>query len=311
MTRALAVDAPAKINLFLRVERRRPDGFHDLTTIFHAIDLCDTLEIEVVEGERDGAGGPASLVVEGPSWAREIPVGPGNLVLRADALIRARHAGLPAVRYRLTKRIPAQAGLGGGSADAAAALVGLVAMFGLGETTEELAELAGRLGSDTSFCVRGGCAIGRGRGERLEPVASRLDAFIVLARPPLGIATAAAYAACEPLGPTPPAELAGRVAAIEEGDAEATAAALSNSFDSPCLPGQGVLSALRRHFVDAGMESVALSGSGSALFAFARDADDAERARRAIAAADPTAWTATARLIPHGPVARPVATVTG
>ncbi len=155
------VRAPAKVNLHLGVGPLRPDGYHDLVTVFHAVDLTD----EIVARPADRL----EICVAGEGSA-DLPTDEGNLAWRAAALL-AEHAGVaPRVRLEITKSIPVAGGMAGGSADAAAALVACAALWGTGTPRTVLAELAARLGSDVAFPLFGGTALGTGRGEVLTPV---------------------------------------------------------------------------------------------------------------------------------------------
>jgi 4-diphosphocytidyl-2-C-methyl-D-erythritol kinase len=184
--------APAKLNLYLEVLGKRTDGFHELETLMAPIRLYDRLQWRP-------SGDPAtsmSLRIDPATPAAlqaGVPVDRRNLVRQAAELL-ARDAGVPATgEFILTKRIPSQAGLGGGSSDAAAALVLANAAWGLNYSRSELSRLAAQLGSDVPFFLAGQTAICRGRGERVEPVASfpRLDVVVVV--PPEGVSTAAAF----------------------------------------------------------------------------------------------------------------------
>lgn len=155
----LRVFSPAKINLHLDILRRRPDGFHELSTVFVALDWGDELTLEPAPGSED------VLEAVGP-FAEETPADASNLVLRAATLLRERTGGrVPPVRMRLHKRIPPQSGLGGGSSNAAAALVGLDELFALQTDRETLARIAAELGSDCAFFLDGGTQAATGRGE--------------------------------------------------------------------------------------------------------------------------------------------------
>lgn len=190
--RALTVRCPAKINTVLRVLGRRPDGYHELDTEFVSLALHDTLEIVPAARLSLEVAGDDSVSVE------------DNLVMRAARALEA-HAGraLPA-RLRLVKRIPSAAGLGGGSSDAAAALVGLDRLHGLATTSEELAALALGVGSDVPYFLEGGRQRGRGRGEILTPLPDRPDAAVLLLSPGRPLSTRAVFeehAAGPPEGP--------------------------------------------------------------------------------------------------------------
>jgi 4-diphosphocytidyl-2-C-methyl-D-erythritol kinase len=152
---SLTLRAPAKINLGLEILGRRPDGYHEIRTILQAISLWDELTFEPAD----------ELTLE---CDRDLGPAEGNLVLRAARLLRDSGAASAGARVRLKKAIPVAAGLGGGSADAAATLIGLNRLWGLGLTTEALARLATALGSDAPYFLRGGAQLATGRGERLE-----------------------------------------------------------------------------------------------------------------------------------------------
>jgi 4-diphosphocytidyl-2-C-methyl-D-erythritol kinase len=176
LPRRVEVTARAKLNLGLAVGPGRPDGFHELVTVFQSISLADTLV-----AERTSRGVALAIRHESAALDRgaaagphgDVPPGPANLVVRAAGLA-LEQLGLPGgVRFRLVKRIPTQAGLGGGSADAAAAIAAVLVLHGVRLPRAKRVELGARIGSDVPFALVGGTALGRGRGERLDPL--RLD----------------------------------------------------------------------------------------------------------------------------------------
>jgi 4-diphosphocytidyl-2-C-methyl-D-erythritol kinase len=185
MARVLVLRPPAKINLTLRVGLRLDTGYHEVRTLLQAIGIHDTLSLTPRRG-------PFALAVQGPG----IPADPTNLVWRAaDLLWRA--AGRPGaprdVHVRLEKSIPSAAGLGGGSSDAAAALLGLNAIWELRLPRRELLRLAGQLGSDVPFFLQGGTGLGLGRGDEVYPVDDIARLGVVVIKPSFGVATADAY----------------------------------------------------------------------------------------------------------------------
>jgi len=189
---AIELRAPAKLNLFLEVLGRRPDGYHELRSLFRTVDLYDRLRFERAEG--------ISLTVEG-----DAPADRTNLVWRA-----AEALGVGA-RIRLSKSIPAGAGLGGGSSDAAATLRALNRLYGLGHPAERLREIGGRLGADVPFFLVGGAAWCGGKGELVEPLRPSPPGRYLLVCPPFPTSTAAVYAALDGMpregsGLIPPAE---------------------------------------------------------------------------------------------------------
>lgn len=192
----VVVTAHAKLNLGLRVGPARPDGFHDLVTVFQSVSLADTL---VAERARRGFAlrvrhEEAALRGGQPVAARAtIPAGPGNLVLRA-ARLAAERFGLPGgARFTLVKRIPAGAGMGGGSADAAAALVAMLALHGLRVPLADRLAVGAELGSDVPFALLGGTALGLGRGERLSPLLLARPLRALVAVPDWRVSTADAF----------------------------------------------------------------------------------------------------------------------
>ena len=191
---AVTARVPAKVNLQLSVGPPRADGYHDLVTVFHALALFD--EVTVAPAETD------SVRVSGEG-AASVPLGGDNLAARAvAALTDAVGAGCrdePGLAIEIRKRIPVAAGLAGGSADAAAALVACNELWGTGLSQQELAEVAGRVGSDVAFALLGGTAIGLGRGEQVTPALVSGTYHWVLAFAAEQLSTAAVYAACDRL----------------------------------------------------------------------------------------------------------------
>ena len=177
--------APAKLNLFLQVTGRRPDGFHELQTVFQIIDLCDSLDFEVRDdGLVKRVAGSAAVAPE------------EDLVVRAARLLQRRGAVEHGVRIAVRKRIPLQGGLGGGSSDAATTLVALNELWGTGLGVDELAALGLQLGADVPVFVRGHSAWGEGVGEELVPIDLPQRWFAVI-RPPVAVSTAAVFQAPE------------------------------------------------------------------------------------------------------------------
>lgn len=248
----------AKLNLFLDVTGRRPDGYHELLTVFHEIDLADDLVVEA------GRGAPESIAFAVDPPAPDVPNDTSNLALRAAGLLWSRAGATAALSVRLTKRIPVGGGLGGGSADAAGALRAVNAALGLGMTPDALREVAAQLGSDVPFLVEGGSALARGRGEVMTAVPSRPIDFLLLA-PAFPLATAAVYRAL-PRDLPPPRDPSPTLAALAAGDA----AALGRVAENALLEGARRVDP-RIDVVLAAARSVLgprvhMTGSGSTLF---------------------------------------------
>lgn len=248
------VRAPAKLTLTLRVTGRRPDGYHDLDAL--AVSLSDPADdLEITPG-----AGPSRIEVTGA--ADGVPASQDNLALAA-----ARLAGVPC-RIRLHKRIPAGGGLGGGSADAAAVLRTL----GIRDPA-----LAARLGSDVPFCLHGGPARLRGRGEELEPVALPALPPVVVVHPGFALATPAVYRAWDALGGPAGTPVPAPAALAASGDE------LVNDLEPAAWHLAPQLAALARSLPRPGPTRYLLAGSGSCLWAFATDRDAALRAAAAVA----------------------------
>lgn len=258
---ALSIGAPAKINLTLCIGRRRPDGFHDLESLFQAVGVYDQVTLE---GTDDGE-------IRVTASDARIPCDERNTAFRAARLLRDRHAAGRGVRIHLEKRIPSEAGLGGGSSDAAAVLRGLNRLWALELPAGELAELGAGVGSDVPFFVYGGCALVRGRGEQVEPLAGSAFGWVVLVKPAFGVSTARAYAelAARRAGAPPPdcaPATAAMRAALESGSAAAVGRALVNDLEAPAAAMHPEIEQLKQELLDAGATGALLSGSGSTVF---------------------------------------------
>lgn len=189
MSSALVLEAPAKINLYLEVGQRRPDGFHDVRSVMQTVELCDSVEIEL------SGGSGVRMEVEG-----EAPSGGDNLCVRAVEAFFSRRGRRSGLDIRLTKRIPAAAGLGGGSSDAAAVLRGLSLLFEKAMDRGELLALAASIGSDVPFFLIGGTVLAGGRGDLVFPLVQAPPLPIELANPGIGISTALVYERFDAIG---------------------------------------------------------------------------------------------------------------
>ena len=269
----LTLQVPAKVNLTLIVGARRADGYHDVSTVMQAVGLYDTLMLS-------GGGSGLTMTCTDP----DLPTDGSNLVLRAAALFcQELHLPVPDLHLHLEKCIPSQAGLGGGSSDAAAVLRAMRTLYAPEVSDAELERMAAALGSDVPFFIRGGTALATGRGERLVPLPRLRDGWFVIVKPPEGFSTPVMYRRLDELPPEPPRP-DGMTAALEGGGVRTVAAALYNSFERAVPPVSAVWDiedALRAH----GALAALLSGSGSAVFGLfdredtARDAADVLRAR--------------------------------
>lgn len=257
--RGVTVRAPAKVNLHLSVGPARRDGFHELVTVFLAVSLYD--ELSVRPGE-PGAG--IALTVRGND-ADDVPDDATNLAWRAVGLLAGRVERSPDVVLELTKQIPVAAGLAGGSADAAAALVACDRLWGTGLSRDGLVALAGELGSDVAFCLTGGLALGTGRGERLTPVLAAGVWHLVLAVADGGLSTPAVYAELDRQRAGQPAPLRmpdALINALRCTDLSGVAGLLSNDLEAAAQSLRPNLRRTLREGLDLGAEAGLVSGSG-------------------------------------------------
>jgi 4-diphosphocytidyl-2-C-methyl-D-erythritol kinase len=290
------VRVPAKVNLHLAVGGLRPDGYHEVTTVYHAISIYD--EVSARRGDQ------LTLTMEGEG-AGILPLDESNLVLRAARALAAE-TGVPAqARLHLRKQIPVAGGLAGGSADAAAALVACDALWGTGLSRDELAQIAASVGSDVPFLVHGGTALGTGRGETVSPVLARSSAWHwVIALAEVGLSTPAVYQELDRLrtagrADPPLGAPDGLLGALRQRDPAVLAAALGNDMQVATLSLRPALAATLASGQKAGALAAMVSGSGPTCVFLARDAGHAS----ALAAELVDSDTCRAALTAIGPVA--------
>jgi 4-diphosphocytidyl-2-C-methyl-D-erythritol kinase len=260
---AVVAWAPAKINLFLEVLARRPDGYHEIATLMVAVSLYDTLVCE-----------PATTdMLELTCDNDELSVGPDNLILRAGELLR-KDAGVPhGAGLRLSKRIPMAAGLAGGSTDAAAALAGLNVLWNLGLSKSRLAELASQLGSDVPFFFDTPAAWCTGRGEKVQALEVPRPLWFVLACPNVGLSTAEVYS--KGVVPEAPSDGALIRQALAAGDPQELGRLLHNRLQEAADRIRPELVLVRNRLQMAGPAGCLMSGSGTSCFALCRDEGEA------------------------------------
>ncbi len=268
MSGSLRLRSFAKINLALAVLGKRPDGFHEIRTIFQSIDLHDEIELHR----------SANLHLE----CGDLPgVAPEqNLVWKAAVTLARATGHRGGARIVLRKRIPVGAGLGGGSSNAAATLMGLCRLWDLELGPSELISLAAGLGSDVAFFLQGGTSLGIGRGEEIYPLPSVAPVHLVVVYPGVHISTTEAYAKLR-------LELTSREAASKiQGfcgrlrDGSNYLATIFNDFEASILPAYPVVREVKRFLTDRGAVAAMLSGSGSSVFGFFLDEESALAAAR-------------------------------
>lgn len=269
---SVVASAPAKVNLALAVGAPRPDGFHPLSTVYQAVDVCD----EVRASRSDHPGVTVTLDSAAPSG---IPLDQDNLAVRAAELMR-RHAGISAgVSLAIRKVIPVSGGMAGGSTDAAATLVACDALWELRTPRETLLKLAAELGSDVPFCLVGGTALGTGRGELVSPVLTRGTYHWVFGVSDEGLATPAVYAEFDRLSdPTPAGSLGVSeelMGALVAADAVGLGRALHNDLQAPALSLRPELEGALAMGRECGALGGIVSGSGPTLMFLAADREHA------------------------------------
>jgi 4-diphosphocytidyl-2-C-methyl-D-erythritol kinase len=259
----VVVWAPAKVNLFLEVLAKRPDGYHEIATLMVAIRLYDTLVFR-----------PAQDLTLTCSDA-SLSAGADNLVLKAAKLLQIRTGSKQGAAIRLVKRIPMAAGLAGGSTDAAATLLGLNRLWQVGLSSAELANLSSEIGSDIPFFFRTPAAWCTGRGEIVESVKLPIPLHLVLLCPSFGLATAAVYKNVV----VPPQPITGNTIcdAIAKGDVDYIGELLHNRLQMAAEALEPRVSEFADMLADAKPAGCLMSGSGSTLFALCRSADEADR----------------------------------
>ena len=260
--------APAKLNLFLEVLGKRPDGYHEIESLMVAVDLVDSLTFT------DDPSGEISLQCNEPT----LPKGGDNLVVMAAERLRASAGSLRGARIVLEKAIPAESGLAGGSSDAAATLVALDRLWGLRLPRERLLALAAEIGSDVAFFIHGPAAVCRGRGERVEPVVLKESYHFVLVRPPVGMSTVDVYRRVVP--PREPLPIWPILEAVSQGGNAELGRSLFNRLQPVAEALKPELARVRDALASLGplLCGSVMSGSGSAYFGLCPDSAAASRA---------------------------------
>ena len=251
----------AKINLTLSVGEKRKDGYHDIDSVMHSISLHDKITLE--------KSGEISLSVTKGS----APSGQENLMWKAAELFFAEIGISGGVRMELEKHIPAQAGLGGGSSDAAAVLRGLNRLMKTGLSAKELSDMGKRIGADVPFCITGGCCRCRGIGEKLTKVPGWDGLPLVIVRPPVAVETGKAYAVLDRAEKQTENKTDACIRALEEKDRKKLAESLSNGFEKALFAEEPVLEKTSRRLA-LFSRPLLMTGSGSAFFVIAESQAD-------------------------------------
>ena len=271
------LSAAAKVNLALEVLRRRADGYHELATVLQTVDLSDRLALEDAEEIELRTSSPA------------VPADTTNLAVKAALALREATGARRGVRITLDKLIPVAAGLGGGSADAAAVLLGLNRLWSLRWPTARLEEVAVTLGMDVPFFLRGGVALATGRGERLTPLAGS-GLALVLVNPRLAASTAEVYGRVTPAMYSDGSRTRALVAALRSRRATRIAASLYNGLEAAVGPAYPQVGQMEAALLAAGALGAAMSGSGPTVFGVARSWEHARQIQGRVARGSWECW---------------------
>lgn len=291
----VVVRVPAKVNLELRVGPLRDDGFHDLATTFHAVDIFD--EVTVTPDAE------FSVSVTGVGEDK-VPTDETNLAYRAAALLAERFDVEERCAISIVKAIPVAGGMAGGSADAAATLVACDTLWGLGLRRHELEEIAAELGSDVPFALTGGTALGTGRGDQIVPVLATGTFEWLFALTHEGLSTPSVYAECDRLRegedvPEPqPSD--GLLASLRSGDVHGVALAMHNDLESAAMSLMPSLRPLMEMGLEMGALCALVSGSGPTVAFLLKDRQDAVALRRVLEAGGLADDFVHASSTPHG-----------
>ncbi|CAH0312092.1 4-(cytidine 5'-diphospho)-2-C-methyl-D-erythritol kinase [Peribacillus simplex] len=247
--------APAKINLALDVLFKRPDGYHEVEMIMTTVDLADRIELKEIKGNH----------IQILSHNRFVPDDHRNLAYQAAFILKERFGINKGVSITIEKNIPVAAGLAGGSSDAAATLRGLNRLWKLGLSMDELAEIGAEIGSDVSFCVYGGTALARGRGEKITHLPAPPKCWVILAKPTIGVSTADIYKRLQTSKMEHP-DVPGMITAIMENNYHDVCEGLGNVLEQVTLQLYPEVANIKDQMKTFGADSVLMSGSGPTVF---------------------------------------------
>ena len=278
MEHKLTRNAYAKVNLVLDVLSERPDGYHDVRMVMQNLDICDTLEFELA-GEEAGSPGEAGITLLSDST--RIPTDGKNLIIRAARLMYETYNLKKDLKIRLTKRIPVEAGMAGGSTDAAATFHAINELYGLGLSVEELMQLGVKIGADVPFCIYAKTALAEGIGEKLTPVAPLPDCFVLVAKPPVTLSTKEIYTNLELAGLVHP-DVDGMVEALNKGDLSGVCGKLGNVLETVSVKVYREIEAIKQTMVICHASGAIMTGSGPTVFGVFENEEHAKQAYASI-----------------------------
>lgn len=252
----LKLYAHGKINLGLDVIGERPDGYHEVKMIMQTVEVCDSLEFEAIEEDDIQLSSDSSF----------LPLDGDNLICRACRLMKDEYGIKQGVRIKLEKCIPVAAGMAGGSADAAAALVAMNEIFALGLSQDRLMELGVRLGADVPYCIMKGTALSEGIGEKLTKLAPMPDCYILIAKPGISVSTKEAYDGLVLDEHTIHPDIDGMVKAIETDDLKGITDRMGNVLEAVTADRHEEIDILKSVMKDRGALNAMMTGSGPTVF---------------------------------------------
>ncbi|MDD9150688.1 4-(cytidine 5'-diphospho)-2-C-methyl-D-erythritol kinase [Sporolactobacillus sp. CQH2019] len=249
--------APAKINLSLDVLGRREDGYHEVRMVMATIDLADRVECESLAEDE--------IIIR--ASAPYVPEDDRNFAYQAAKLIKEKYSIRAGVRVSIDKRIPVAAGLAGGSSDAAATIRALNRLWKIGMTYKSMLDIAGKVGSDVAFCIKGGTALATGRGEKISPLPPLPPCWIILVKPDVSVSTAQIYREWDDQpAPALHPDVDAMIAAIARRDFLAICRLLGNTLEAVTMNKVAEIARIKAHMNRIGAEGILMSGSGPTVF---------------------------------------------
>lgn len=265
--RQVAVEAPAKVNLTLDIKGKRQDGYHELETVMHQISLVDRITITAIpEG------------IEVLSNCSELPAGEMNLAYKAAQAVLTQYPGQGGVSIYIDKNIPLGAGLAGGSTDAAAVLKGINSLYNLNLSRQQLMAMGEEIGSDVPFCLQGGTALARGRGEILEPLPPNLQLHMVLVKPRFSVATAEVYRQFDMAKVTNPPDTRAFLEGWHHCDMIGICQSMENVLETVTAAHHQEIEQIKERLTNRGALKALMSGSGPTVFGLFSDKAGAQQA---------------------------------
>ena len=268
MDHSIVLKSYGKINLGLDVLRRREDGYHEVRMIMQTIRMYD--QIMLTEQKEPG--------IKVKTNVSFLPVNEDNLVYKAAKLLMDEFQVTSGVEIDLRKFIPTAAGMGGGSSDAAAVLVGVNRMFKLGLSKQQLMERSVAIGADVPFCVLRGTALAEGIGEVLTPLPPLPKCFVLIAKPPINVSTKFVYTNLRANELTWHPDIDGQIQALRDGDLEEVCRKMGNVLENVTIPAYPIISTIKEKMLQCGAVNAMMSGSGPTVFGIFSEREQAEKA---------------------------------